>query len=369
MKKWLVQSYLFALLPFSFFLFSCGQSIQIVNPPSSYLQVINKKDFNIIADEEVERLMQKHKIEAVSISYVLGQRKYIHRSYQTSTSNSTQIDSSSIFQAADISKTIAVLSLLPLVEDQKFNLEKDMRSFAKNLGIKNNYPDNYMALRNVIKHRGGFNIENAGGYTQNETLPTLDQLINGEKPAKNKALEVSYEPFKTYQYSDGAYLLVQKQIEHSMNLSYIEFCDRFIFNTIEMNSSSLIRPKDESKVVKGMLANGKRPKKGYLLYPAAAANGLWSSSADLAKLLHFFLWNFEENSKLVTGHTIMKMIGDKLGLNYNVQYNSISNYGINDAYTSHISGSLVNKNGIAIMCNSGNGGKFIDELYSIINKP
>ena len=369
MKRWSLLLYCCTLIYIISSFFSCHPQKQLVTtPPKAYLKIDEKKKFKPISDEKIIQLMKEHQIEAASISYVLGNRKYEHKAYQLSEMEGLKVDSNSLFQAADISKTIAVLSLLPLVEDQQFTLEKDMRPFAEKLGIKNNFPDNYMALRNVIKHRGGFNLERIGPYTQRETLPLLDQMIKGEKPAKNNPLEVSYAPFQTHPYSDGGYLIVQKQIENTMKLSFRDYCDQYIFNTIGMRSSSFVYPKHEDKVIKGNLANGNPPKNGYYLYPAAAANGLWCSSADLAKLLHFFLLDSYGNSKLISGGTALKMIGDQLGINYNLQHNSISYYGMNEAYTSHFSGSLVNKRGMAIMCNSGNGGQFIDAIYQIINE-
>tara|TARA_R110002096_G_scaffold378222_7_gene572150 strand:+ start:22607 stop:23743 length:1137 start_codon:yes stop_codon:yes gene_type:complete len=337
-----------------------------LNPPTAFIENDNDFAFRVLADGIVTDLMKKHNIQAASLSYLVGWEQYVNKSYQLS-ENDLAIDSTSIFQAGELSKPLAVLSVMSLVKENHFDLNRDIRGDLKLWGIKNNYEETFLSLRNVLKNRGGFNFTSIDAYSLEEEKPSLEQLIQGKNPAKNKALQLTNEPIKNFHPNDGGYLVVQKLIEQTMRESFESLCKVYVLGYLEMNSSSILNPLDDSRVVPGYSIKNKKNDQ-YSIYPSSAAKGLWSTSYDLSKLLNHLVWSVEGKSSIMDEEAAKDVLENQLGIKYHPKFQSISYYGMTDGYTAHISASLRDKIGLSIMTNSSNGGAFIDELYLYLNR-
>lgn len=94
-----------------------------------------------------------------------------------------------------------------------------------------------MTLRQLLSHTAGINGPGRGflGYssllTKNE-IPTLIQIFNGEKPANSERIAVTNIPGKTFSYSGGGYLIIQKMLEDITNTPFSQLAHEIIFNSL-----------------------------------------------------------------------------------------------------------------------------------------
>ncbi len=137
----------------------------------------------------------------------------------------------------------------------------------------------------LLSHSGGLKVSGFWGYRQNQKLPTLLQILRGDPPANNEAIDLEYIPSTKYQYSGGGYQVVQLVLEEVYNKSYDQIAKEVLLDPLEMNNSSFLIPLQLDNTASGHLSNGKVAKGKWKNYPELAAAGLWTSAVDLSKFI------------------------------------------------------------------------------------
>lgn len=61
-----------------------------------------------------------------------------------------------------------------------------------------------------MSHNAGLTVHGFRGYTQEEDVSSLRQVLDGEKPANSKAIRVDKEPDTGFRYSGGGYTVMQQ---------------------------------------------------------------------------------------------------------------------------------------------------------------
>jgi CubicO group peptidase (beta-lactamase class C family) len=94
-----------------------------------------------------------------------------------------------LFQAASISKPVTAMTVLHLVEAGKLNLDADVNQYLKtwNIPVNSLTEKTKVTLRQLLTHTAGITIHGFPGYAADATLPTLVQVLNGEKPTNTGA--------------------------------------------------------------------------------------------------------------------------------------------------------------------------------------
>ena len=116
-----------------------------------------------------------------------------------------------LFQAASISKPVAALAALRLVQDGKLNLDEDVNIKLRTWKV----PDNAftvkekVTVRRILSHSAGLTVHGFAGYASDEPIPTVVQILNGEKPANSEPIRVDIVPGTLWRYSGGGYVVLQ----------------------------------------------------------------------------------------------------------------------------------------------------------------
>src|SRR5262249_52896144 len=117
-----------------------------------------------------------------------------------------------LFQAGSISKSLTALAVLRLVEQGKLNLDTDVSQYLRSWKIPtNNFTkQKKVTLRELLSHTAGATIHGFHGYTAGQTVPTLVQVLNGEKPANSAPVTIDFVPGTNFRYAGGGYAIVQQ---------------------------------------------------------------------------------------------------------------------------------------------------------------
>jgi CubicO group peptidase (beta-lactamase class C family) len=125
------------------------------------------------------------------------------------------------------------------------------------------------------------------GYAVGLPLPTLTQVLNGEKPANTGAIRVDRTPGKEWKYSGGGYVVMQQMILDVTGKPFPRFMDEAVLKPFAMTSSTYAQPlPDEmaARAAKGYGGIFNQPINGaWNVYPEMAAAGLWTTAGDLAR--------------------------------------------------------------------------------------
>jgi CubicO group peptidase (beta-lactamase class C family) len=263
----------------------------------------------------LEERMRFYKTPGVSVAVIDGGAIAWARGYgvrEAGTANRVTTDT--LFQAASISKPVAAVVALGLVEQGVLELDEDV-----NLKLRSwKLPDNEftstkkVSLRLLLSHRAGL-VDHAGfrAATAKQPLPTLRDILETGKwtPAP---IRVGFEPGSRLQYSGGSYCLLEQLLEDVSGKSFAELAGELVLEPLHMTSSSfqqLLSPERAERAAVGHGVSGKKLLQNWNLYPATSAAGLWTTPSDLARFaIELQKWNTSGSSLVLSPGMMAEML-------------------------------------------------------------
>jgi CubicO group peptidase (beta-lactamase class C family) len=219
-----------------------------------------------------------HKVPAVSVAVINDGKIEWAKGYGAGISPQTQ------FQAASISKPVAAMTALRMVVRGELSLDEDVNKRLKSWKIPQNTWGKPVTLRQILSHTAGLTVHGFPGYAKTAPIPTLVQILNGEKPANTEAVVVDVEPGSIYRYSGGGYEVVQLLIEDVTGKPFAQVVKSLVLEPAGMKDSGYDQPLP-GKAALAYNGKGEPVSGGWHVYPEQAAAGLWTTPSDLARFL------------------------------------------------------------------------------------
>jgi CubicO group peptidase (beta-lactamase class C family) len=237
----------------------------------------------------VEKLMEMFKIPGLSVAVIDDFEIVWAKGYGVAEAGSTTpVTSNTLFQAGSVSKPVAAVGALCLVEQLKFSLDDDVNKRLVSWKVPENEftKDRKVTLRRILSHSAGLTVHGFKGYDVDESVPSMVQILNGEPPANNLPIRVDSVPGARWRYSGGGLLVAQQLMMDLTGMSFPELMGDLVFSKIGMDQSTFEQPLKESRVAdaaSGTYADGKVVHGRWHIYPEMAAAGLWTTPSDLAR--------------------------------------------------------------------------------------
>ncbi|HEX5273729.1 MAG TPA: serine hydrolase [Candidatus Rubrimentiphilum sp.] len=196
---------------------------------------------------------------------------------------------STLFQAGSISKVVTAAGALSLVEQGALNLDEDVNKRLVSWHV----PDNEftavekVTLRRILSQRSGMTVHGFDGYVPGSAVPTLIEILNGEKPATNVPVRVDLIPGSKWRYSGGAVEVEQQLMEDVTGKSFPVLMKELVFDRVGMDNSTFAEPLPAdwaARAASGTTFDGTTVEGKRQVMPQMAAAGLWTTATDLAKL-------------------------------------------------------------------------------------
>src|SRR6266404_7275547 len=130
--------------------------------------------------------MQFYKVPGLSVAFFDHGKIIWTRAYGLADmATKKPVTSETLFQAASISKPESALAALHLVEEGKLSLEGNVNDKLRTWKVPDNQftAQQKVTVRRILSHSAGINAQGLPGYTSDEPIPTIAQILNGEKPA------------------------------------------------------------------------------------------------------------------------------------------------------------------------------------------
>ena len=162
----------------------------------------------------ISERMEHYKVPGVSIAVVENGKIKWGKGYGiANTDNGLEVDINTIFQAGSISKPLAALSALKLVEEGILDLDRDVNEYLKDWQIPDNEftKDKKVTLRRLLTHTAGITVHGFPGYQQTDTFPSVTQVLNGK--GNTPKIFVDTIPGSIWRYSGGGYTVMEKMVE------------------------------------------------------------------------------------------------------------------------------------------------------------
>jgi CubicO group peptidase (beta-lactamase class C family) len=323
--------------------------------------------------------MEEYNVPAVSIAVIKDFKLEWARAYgNTENGTSRPTNTETLFQAASISKSINALGALNLVQQNVISLDKDINDYLADWKFPYDTVtgNKKITLTNLLSHTGGTTVHGFRGYAKEESIPTLVQILNGEKPANNRAIKSAFEAGLKTQYSGGGITIVQKLIIDVTGTPYDEYMKESVLKPLGMKSSFFnVIPKENilHKLASGHKEDGTLINGNYHFYPEQAAASLWTNPTELSKFIIHIQKAYNGNGKdLISKETAQLMLTPVMGENglgtfiKEIGGNTYFNHGgANEGFRSFYIANLEKGDGVIVMINSNNNA-IIPELVNSV---
>ena len=180
------------------------------------------------------------------------------------------------------------MAALALVQRGKLSLDENVNSRLVSWKIPDNEStkDQKVTLRRLLSHNAGLTVHGFPGYSADDPIPTLVEVLNGAKPANTKPILPDTIPGTELRYSGGGYCVLQQLMMDVTAKPFPDILQDIVLGPLRMSHSSYIQPLPSSRAGSAAVAHNSRgePIKGkWHTYPEMAAAGLWTTPSDLAR--------------------------------------------------------------------------------------
>lgn len=290
------------------------------------------------------------------------------------------VDSNTMFQAASLSKPVSSLAALSLVQRGLLDLDRDANDILVSWKIpKSDSIANFLVtLRGLLSHTSGLTPTGYTGYPPGTRVPTLIQVLNGERPANTTPISVDELHGQGFHYSGGGYTILQQMILDVTREKFFEFMERTVLMPLGMTHSTYQQPlpKKLRKFASSGHRSSGRPIRGHWhVYPEMAAAGLWTTPSDVARFaIEVQLAAAGRSSKVIPQTMVTDMLtpqrGGPVGLGLFLRGSGgairFGHSGANEGFRSEFVAFVHHGQGAVVMTNSDTGGGLLSEIINSI---
>ena len=229
-----------------------------------------------------EEALRTHNTTAVSVAVLENHALAWAAAFGVSRAGESRlVDAETRFQAASISKPVAAVTALRLVEQGLLNLDSDVKELLGAWSVRDEFGERArVSLRELLSHTGGLTVHGFPGYRRDVPVPSVLEILDGVAPANTPAVRVVGEAPRPFVYSGGGYTVIQHLID-TVTGSYGQAASE-VLSRASMAHSTFLQP-NEDDVAHGHDAAGEPLPTGWVLHPELAAAGLWTTPSDLAR--------------------------------------------------------------------------------------
>lgn len=365
-----------------FYLFSIATYAQ----SKAVLKKINAVENNLIPFVPVKDFktwnihdrMKFYNIKGVSIAVIKNFKIEFAKGYGLAdTLKNQKVTTSTLFSAGSISKLVMAVGALKLVQENKLSLNEPINNYLKSWKIKENEwsKTKPVTLQMLLSHTAGTSQTSYFGFTPDKKLPTILEILNGDKIAASRGVVVNSEPEKEFRYSGGGSMIAQMAIMDATNQKFEDYFKQNIFDKLGMENTTFEQPVSEkfNKNAAWAYSSASWFKGMPYVYPQKAAAGLYTTPTDLAKFIIEVQKSYLGKGKILNQDLTKLMLSpqaevsdgsykEQIGIgpfliqrtdNKAEKGKYFEFTGVNAGFLAYAIGSIEDGNGVVIMLNSG----------------
>lgn len=326
-------------------------------------------------------LMKAYNVPGMSIAVIENYKIVGAKGYGVIEAGSkSPVNIHTLFQAGSISKPVAAAGALHLVEEGKLSLDEDVNQKLKTWKVpENEFTRNEkVTLRRLMSHTAGLTVHGFPGYHVDDPLPTLVEVLNGEKPANTAPIRVDTVPGTQWRYSGGGVTIEQLMMMDVTGKSFPALMRELVLDKIGMSDSSYEQPLPPARAAMtggGTDGAGKAVHGRWHIYPEMAAAGLWTTPSDLAKFAIEIALSRQGKanhilSQKMTQEMLTPVMND-VGLGFFLEKDNPGQFGhggSDDGFQALLTMNSDTGDGVAIMADSDNGSVLADHIVRRVAK-
>jgi CubicO group peptidase (beta-lactamase class C family) len=194
-----------------------------------------------------------------------------------------------LFQACSISKPVTAMAVMRLVQEGRLSLDEDVNAYLRFWQVPANESwQPRVTLRHLLSHTAGTTVHGFPGYRHGGRIPELAQILGGQDPANTSAVRVNTVPGLQFRYSGGGTTIVQQVLMDVVGMSFPALMQQLVLRPLGMEDSTYEQPLPSDRwadAATGHWLDGAPVAGSWHVYPEMAAAGLWTTPADLARVI------------------------------------------------------------------------------------
>jgi CubicO group peptidase (beta-lactamase class C family) len=312
-------------------------------------------------------------VPGVSIAVVEDGRVAWARGYGQ-TGGGGPVSPHTLFQAASLSKPVASMVALRLVELGRLSLDEDVNVKLRSWTVPASPASDGEAvtLRRLLSHTAGLTVSGFPGYAAHMPVPSLRQLLEGGAPSNTPAVRIDMKPGSAYRYSGGGYQVMQVLVEDVTGRAFAEVARELVLEPLGMTRSTFEQPLPAGRL--GEAAAGHDDNGSVIpglrhTYPEQTAAGLWTTPSDFAQVI----LEMQAPGRVLTRDTVEIMLTpvmNRYGLGFGVQATdeqpSFAHTGSNAGFRCIFRGYRDAARGAVVMTNGARGSQLASEVIRSI---
>ncbi len=274
------------------------------------------------------------------------------------------VTTETMFQAASISKPVAALATLRLVQEGLIDLDTPIQEYLVSYKLPKSKQTGEVTPRRILNHTAGLNVHGFRGYQIGETIPTAPQLLMGK--GNSDALSQVEPAGARYSYSGGGSTMLQVALTDLTGKDFNTIAQETVLKPLGMTRSTYEQPISQEDWTDHSAAHdhgGRRITGGFHVYPEQFPAGLWTTPSDLAK----FVLEVQQLAASQDGQILTSQLGKEmltpvfgraaLGLFINEHDGEkwFTHSGSNQGFKCDFRASFEGGNGVIVMTNSEMG--------------
>ncbi|MGB8475779.1 MAG: serine hydrolase [Candidatus Acidiferrum sp.] len=335
-----------------------------------------------LAPMSIADRMAHYKVPGVSIAFFDHGQIIWTRAYGfADVAAKKPVTPDTLFQAASISKTASALAALRLVQEGKLNLDEDVNVKLRTWKVPENEftEKEKVTLRRILSHSAGLTVHGFPGYAAGAPLPTLVQILDGQKPANTEPIRVDVVPGTLWRYSGGGFVVLQTLLGDVTGKPFPQIMNELVLKPAGMTHSTYDQPLPKNlwpEAATAYRANGDPIQGGWHRYPEMAPAGLWTTPSDLARMAIEIENEYTgKSSKILSQSMARQMLTHQFG-NWGLGFGLASpgakptfgHGGANEGYRCNFEAHTDTGQGLVVMTNSDSGGELTNEIFRAVAK-
>jgi CubicO group peptidase (beta-lactamase class C family) len=333
-------------------------------------------------DQFIQREMARRHIPGLSIAIIQDGKIVEARGYGVvDQPGSAPITPQTLFQAGSISKSVAAMAALHLVEAGRLALDSNVNMVLKTWRVPDNQftAGNSVTLRRLLSHTAGLTVHGFPGYAVDEPVPTLVQVLDGAAPANTAPIRVDTIPGSMWRYSGGGYTVMQQMMLDVTGQPFPAFMRKTVLDPVGMKASGYeqpLAPNRAQATATGHYQDRSSVKGRWHVYPEMAAAGLWTTPSDLARFAIDLERSFTGQSHKVISTAMARQMltdqrdGDGLGVFLHGAGPTLrfGHNGRDEGFDANLAAYATSGQGAVVMINANDDSHMVERIFRFLSQ-
>ncbi|MET0535429.1 MAG: serine hydrolase domain-containing protein [Steroidobacter sp.] len=330
------------------------------------------------------QIMELARVPGASVAVIKDFKIHWAKGYGVADVESgAKVDTETLFQAASISKPVTAMAMLKQVQDGKFTLEDDINKILRSWKLDGGEFTKAQAVtpRLLASHTSGLG-DGFGfpGYDPGAPLPSVLQILNGEKPSNVGRVFMERPPLQAHKYSGGGYTVLQLALTDTLRRPFPDILRDAVLGPIGMTRSFFeqpLSPDHDKNAARAHGGDGKGMGAKWHVYPELAAAGLWTTPTDLARFAIEVQRSTYGGSNRVLSPALTREMSSPVGVgDYGVGFSLgkrgegwyFQHGGSNWGFLCYFLAHKTKGYGLVVMTNSDRGGPVLNEIRERVER-